>query len=163
MARNDDPSRAHSGYRPPGRHRGGYRHPRRGGYREAEPRREQRRWEQEKLEPKPINGMCNPLCPFFRCSRRALVVRKMTIRGKTQLVPFCTWVGDVCIGPKCQYAYCARRALLPDGRCLFAVKAQEKRSGEDFEKEIEKELEEERKAAMIARRRLGRDLEEEIL
>lgn len=162
MTRSDDPFRAHSRQRQPGRYRGGYRGHHRG-YRERERRARAEERRREQLEPKPVNGMCNPLCPFFRCSRGALVIRRMNVKGKMQLVPFCTWVGDVCIGPKCQYAYCARRALLPDGRCLFAARAREKREVEDFEKEIEKELEEERKAAMIARKKLGRGLEEELL
>jgi hypothetical protein len=30
---------------------------------------------------------------------------------------FCNWVGDVCVVSKCNYAFCEKRALLPDGSC----------------------------------------------
>jgi hypothetical protein len=30
---------------------------------------------------------------------------------------FCNWVGDVCVSAKCNYAFCEKRALLPDGSC----------------------------------------------
>ncbi|RLG76789.1 MAG: hypothetical protein DRO12_03815 [Thermoprotei archaeon] len=139
--------------------------PRRGGVpgsrREHVPREKMFR---ERLEPRPIDGVCNPLCPFFRCSRGALIIRRTNTRGKMQPTAFCTWVGDLCIGTKCQYAHCARRALLPDGRCLYAVREQEKqRQEEDFERELERELkEEERAMSRLIRRRYGKDLEEEF-
>jgi hypothetical protein len=32
---------------------------------------------------------------------------------------FCNWVGDICVVAKCNYAFCEKRALLPDGSCGF--------------------------------------------
>jgi hypothetical protein len=30
---------------------------------------------------------------------------------------FCNWVGDSCVVSGCNFAFCERRALLPDGSC----------------------------------------------
>ena len=64
---------------------------------------------------------CTPVCPFraFTCYKQALVCR----RQRGGLVPFCSWIGDVCIGYKCQFAGCARHALLPDGTCKLKLEA----------------------------------------
>jgi len=91
--------------------------------------------------PRPIGDKCNPLCPFFRCQKRALRISREQFRGRTMPVALCAWIGDKCIGPSCRYAYCEKRAMLPDGRCAFAVRARKQR---DFEEEI-RELEEEEK------------------
>ncbi len=31
--------------------------------------------------------------------------------------PYCSWVNDACRGAGCNYAFCERKLLLPDGRC----------------------------------------------
>ncbi len=108
-----------------GRARGGGRH---GGRREPRPR--------------PLGDKCNPLCPFFRCSQRALRITTETFRGRPIKVAMCAWIGDKCIGASCRMAYCEKRAMLPDGRCAFAVRA--KTVQRDFEEDI-MELEKEAK------------------
>ncbi len=89
------------------------------------------------LKPMPLGDKCNPLCPFFKCSKNALVIVNKVVRGHVQKSAMCRWIGDQCLGASCQFAYCERRALLPDGRCAFAVKFKE--SGDEFLKEVEKE------------------------
>ncbi len=113
------------------------------------------------MKPQPINGMCNPLCPFFKCSQRALVYSKKFYRGKPQTVAMCRMVGDECIGYKCQYAYCEKRALLPDGRCAAYEKEQQRaapKAKDMFEELAEEELNSRIKSIMT--KRIGkRDLE----
>lgn len=60
---------------------------------------------------------CTPLCPFraFYCAKRSLSIRK----GRGRLNAWCSWIGDTCIGYRCQFATCTRHALLPDGTCKF--------------------------------------------
>ncbi|MEB3851381.1 MAG: hypothetical protein LRS49_02215 [Desulfurococcales archaeon] len=84
--------------------------------------------------PRPIGDRCNPLCPFFRCLKNALMVRTEYYRGRPIKVPMCSWIGDRCIGAQCRYAHCEKHAMLPDGRCAFAV--QGKRRMRDFEEEL---------------------------
>ncbi len=92
------------------------------------------------IEPKPNGLKCNPLCPYFRCGKRALRINKEGFGRDMKFVGFCMWVGDLCIGAVCQYAYCEKRYILPDGRCLYAVeKTRKGRSMDDMFKEIEKE------------------------
>lgn len=62
-------------------------------------------------EPTPI---CNPLCRFFRCVKKALNYK--------QNPPWCDWSSAACIGYKCPYSSCAQLKLLPDGRCGLFVK-----------------------------------------
>ena len=88
-------------------------------------------------KPLPLGDKCNPLCPFFRCSKKALKIEKRYIKGMLQKVGFCMWVGDNCIAGECQFAFCEKRALLPGNKCAFAVKS--KGGSEDFEKELERE------------------------
>ncbi len=80
---------------------------------------------------------CSPHCPFraFTCYRNAIVYRR-TRRG---VEAFCTWIGDNCIGPKCQFAGCARHALMPDGTCKLKLEALRPRRGEEEEFSIEEE------------------------
>ena len=99
--------------------------------------------------PQPRNGRCNPLCPFFRCGKRSLVYTTKYYRGKPRKVAFCRWVGDHCKGYECQYAYCEKRALLPDGKCSFAVKGQRKK---DLLEEIAESEFEDQVKTLIARR-----------
>ncbi len=96
----------------------------------------------KELKPLPLGKKCNPLCPFFRCSQRALLIQQRIFKGKPQRVAFCRWVGDLCSGSQCQFAYCERRALLPDGSCLLAMKAEEIEKSKERER-IFKEMEEE--------------------
>ena len=65
--------------------------------------------------------LCNPTCSLFRCSKNALVIKQEYSRGRVIRVTFCRWVGDRCTGWRCQYSYCVRRALLPDGKCSLAL------------------------------------------
>ncbi len=90
-------------------------------------RREHR--EQREQKPQPANGMCNPLCPFFWCAKRAYQVRKDPATGRRYV--YCTWIGDECIGASCQYASCRMNYMLPDGSCAYAKqqKAGEQRKG----------------------------------
>ncbi|MCD6209264.1 MAG: hypothetical protein DRJ46_03805 [Thermoprotei archaeon] len=70
---------------------------------------------------------CTPICPFraFYCLKKALRIR----RGRDgRLIAWCEWVNDECIGYKCQYASCTRRALLPDGTCRLLTKRKAKRA-----------------------------------
>ncbi len=62
---------------------------------------------------------CTPVCPFkaFVCHKNALIYRR---RGK-RIIAFCTWIGDECIGYRCQFAGCSRHALLPDGKCKLKL------------------------------------------
>ena len=97
-----------------------------------------RRFEDDREpNPLPLGDQCNPLCPFFRCSKKALKIDKKYVKGLLQKVSFCMWVGDNCIAGQCQYAYCEKRALLPGNKCSFAVKA--KGGSEEFERELERE------------------------
>ncbi|MCE4613449.1 MAG: hypothetical protein F7C07_06425 [Desulfurococcales archaeon] len=86
--------------------------------------------------PMPIGDKCNPLCPFFRCNKRALRISTDYYRGKTIKTAMCAWIGDKCIGATCRFAWCEKRAILPDGRCLYGVRS---RKAEDFEQELAKE------------------------
>ena len=92
------------------------------------------------LKPMPINKKCNPLCPFFRCGKRALIIQTKYIKGHNQKIPFCSWIGDTCISHQCQYAYCTEKALLPDGTCAFVVREeQQKKKKTDMLEEIARE------------------------
>ncbi|MCD6408794.1 MAG: hypothetical protein J7L98_00410 [Candidatus Verstraetearchaeota archaeon] len=82
---------------------------------------------------------CTPTCPFFRCGQKALVKPGFGREkfGKDQFrrggprsfsrhqevkEPWCMWTNDVCIGYKCSYAFCEKRALLPDGTCSLEAR-----------------------------------------
>jgi len=80
-----------------------------------------------------------------------------------QVVPYCNWVGDRCIGPSCQYASCSARAMLPDGRCQHALKKERKEPS--FEEEIEMlaKAKSDQIRGLLSRRGLGKDLESELL
>jgi len=66
--------------------------------------------------------ICNPLCRYFRCARRALNFRRNP--------PWCNWVNAPCTGYKCPYAQCVQVKMLPDGRCGLFVKRKTKESFE---------------------------------
>jgi len=91
------------------------------------------------LRPRPLGDKCNPLCPFFRCSKRALRIGTEQYKGRSLRVAMCAWIGDKCIGPSCRFAYCEKRAMLPDGRCALAVKASKQKDFEEELMEVEKE------------------------
>lgn len=95
--------------------------------------------EEGEPKPRPIGDKCNPLCPYFRCMKKALQIRTEYYRGRPIKTAVCTWIGDKCIGPKCRYAYCVKHAMLPDGRCLYAVQARTKKAvATDFEEELKR-------------------------
>ncbi len=94
---------------------------------------------QKKAYPMPIGDKCNPLCPFFVCTRRALVVVTKSYRGKIKRVAFCRLTGSECIGAECKFASCRLNALLPDGRC---AKALEKRMRRVSDEELFREMRE---------------------
>ncbi len=136
---------------------GGFKDSTHRGYRDRRgprPREEGQRGFQPK--PMPIGRKCNPLCPYFRCSKRALVVKTEFFKGRQKKTAYCRWIGDACIGARCQYAYCALRALLPNGDCMYAVQAEkEKKKMRDmFEELSEADLDEKAKSLMT--RRLGK-------
>lgn len=79
---------------------------------------------------------------MFSCSKNALVVRREYSKGREVKVIFCRWVGDYCMGWKCQYSYCQKRAQLPDGKCGLAIQHVAARDRSDMFEEL-KELEEE--------------------
>ncbi len=93
-------------------------------------------------KPKPIGDRCNPLCPFFRCAQKALRITTEYYRGRPVKVAMCALVGDRCVGTQCRFAYCERRAMLPDGRCAYAVETKSR-----LTKSFEEELQEEAKLA----------------
>lgn len=83
------------------------------------------------------NMSCSPLCPFraFTCYRDALIYR----RSKSGGGAFCTWIGDTCIGWKCQYAMCTRHALMPDGTCRLRLEASKPKEASEEGFSIEEE------------------------
>ncbi|MCE4613961.1 MAG: hypothetical protein F7B60_00295 [Desulfurococcales archaeon] len=88
--------------------------------------------------PKPNGDMCSPLCPYFRCSKKALLITTEHYRGQPIKEAYCRWIGDKCIGAQCQYAYCALQKMLPDGRCGWALERKQ-RSHKEFDEELEGE------------------------
>jgi len=90
----------------------------------------------QKRERKPSKKLCSPLCQYFKCAKNALVISTKFYRGKPRKVAICRWTGDLCIGARCQYAYCVKRAMLPDGTC--GLEAREIRF-HDLLEDIEKE------------------------
>ncbi len=145
--------------------RSGYGHQRRPRqpYKPRQPRQQPRipQRRQEELKPLPIGKKCNPLCPFFRCANRALMIMTKYESGKPVKVAFCRWIGDNCIGHQCQYAYCEKKALLPDGTCAFAVREeQEKKKTKDYLEELAEEKVDEKARSILVRRLGRRDLED---
>ena len=84
---------------------------------------------------------CVATCSYFRCGQRALFIKNQSPPPQQQQQqqrgfqggnrensweqqrtfregsPYCNWVGDLCVVAGCNYAFCERRALLPDGSC----------------------------------------------
>jgi len=121
------------------------------------PIRDLRPTQEEK--PAPINGMCVPSCPLFECAKRSLVVK--LVDGKP--APWCMWVDGPCIGYKCQYASCRLRYLLPDGRCLAALKERSESKMDEFEIELSKQASHPQSLKnLMLKRGLKKDLIEEL-
>ncbi|MEM4699561.1 MAG: hypothetical protein QXT74_01260 [Candidatus Nezhaarchaeales archaeon] len=74
---------------------------------------------------------CEPSCPHFRCSNRALILRwpreggrdrpggRGWARGQqpSSQAPVCNMDREPCQGARCKFAFCEVKALLTDGRC----------------------------------------------
>lgn len=114
---------------------------------------------------------CKATCQYFRCGQRALYIKPTNPmprerpgfrsnpweqRGGREGTPFCNWVGDICVVARCNYAFCEKRALLPNGACGL----QERESARPA-RSIEEEARREEEALRVARERLlkktGRD------
>jgi hypothetical protein len=69
---------------------------------------------------------CYPFCKFFRCQRRALIVR-----GNKRI---CGLTGDDCDPVHCQFALCGiNKLVIPDGICgLWREKQRIRRSRLDI-------------------------------
>ncbi len=130
-------------------HRGGAYRPQQ----RSEEGRHIERKEQMEAVPKPVGDMCSQACQLFRCGKKALIMK--LVNGKP--VAYCSWVNDVCIGYKCQYASCVARYLLPNGKCLVATKNIEKNEDE-FLKELEKEDNKKSLRSLLSRRGIHKDL-----
>jgi hypothetical protein len=111
------------------------------------------------LEPRPAGIYCNPLCPYFRCAKRALTYRSTGAGVGTRVIAFCTWVGDQCIAGACQYAFCEKRYLLPGNKCLYAVEREKKKTSSDMFKELDKEEKEAKKLRDHLKKHYGKDLD----
>ena len=94
---------------------------------------------------------CNVLCPFFRCSRRAKIIRQ---RSRKKVV-ICSLTNDSCIGSKCNFAFCAKHALLPNGTCALSIKQKRTRDIEDEAALLDREYDELRDKL----KRLGKDVD----
>lgn len=110
---------------------------------------------------------CKATCAHFRCGQRALFVRDSNpqyrdqqFRGGNRGNPweqcsadnataYCNWVGDSCVVSRCNYAFCEKLGLLPDGSCGYEEREVGKQS-----KSIEEEARHEEDALRIARERL---------
>ena len=110
---------------------------------------------------------CNPGCRFFRCAKNALTIkpvkalpngeellrRQRELYGNTPPVIFyCSWVNDVCIGYKCNYAACAKNAILPDGRCGLTARRRRRKTRSLEQEALEEEEEFEEIEAMLKRK-----------
>lgn len=63
---------------------------------------------------------CSPYCKFFRCQRKALV-----IKGNRR---YCALTGEECDPIHCQFASCAiNKLVLPEGTCGLWLEKQRKR------------------------------------
>ncbi len=97
---------------------------------------------------------CIPTCPFFRCGRKAL----LTSRKLRNLKAMCSWAGDECKGPLCNYAFCERRLMLTDGFCGLEERREEKRT-----KSLEEEAEELGRSLKSAQEKLKRSGMRELM
>ncbi|MFX0096211.1 MAG: hypothetical protein ACFE7E_00455 [Candidatus Hodarchaeota archaeon] len=69
---------------------------------------------------------CTTTCKIFKCTQQAIVVRKDK-RGKPIIM--CKFVPgeDICQGPRCNFAYCAKRKLKPDLTCGLGLATEKPR------------------------------------
>lgn len=75
--------------------------------------------------------LCEPSCPHFKCSNRALILRWPRERGRDRpgergwargpqlgsQAPVCSMDREPCQGARCKFAFCEVKALLTNGRC----------------------------------------------
>jgi len=91
-----------------------------------------------------LSKKCTPTCPYFRCAKRALIIKRNQRHGGNQRyrqntgIAICTWANDRCEGSKCTFAFCAKRALLPDGTCGLELRKRHQKI-RSIEDEAEKE------------------------
>ncbi|MEM2204290.1 MAG: hypothetical protein QXI22_08050 [Sulfolobales archaeon] len=111
--------------------------------------------EEGELKPMPNGKQCNPLCPYFKCGKKAISVVRRDIGGSIKFAAFCNWVNDLCIGGVCQFASCEKFYLLPDGSCLYAVGRERRSSGDDMLKELEREEEKAKRLKGLISKKLG--------
>lgn len=90
-------------------------------------------------KPIPLNGKCNPLCPLFLCTQKALIITTKTVgEGMRKQKAMCRLTGSECISAECQYATCRINSLLPDGKCAKAIKTRHRlTSDEELFREIQ--------------------------
>ena len=100
------------------------------------------------------SGKCRPTCPFLRCAKKMRMIRK---RGGRTLI-ICGMTGDLCIGYKCNFAYCEKHALLPDGTCALTIK---RRTAPSIEEEAAK-LEQQYVSIKSKLKKLGKGLDDLI-
>lgn len=81
---------------------------------------------------------CSVLCPFFRCGRKAKIIRQ---QSRKKLI-LCSLTNDLCIGFKCNFAFCAKHALLPDGTCALSIQQKKTRNIEDEAALLDREYDE---------------------
>jgi hypothetical protein len=145
-------NRDHRGYR------GGFQHPHQKDQRFGRVDRHVSRevsLREGELKPMPDGKRCNPLCPYFKCSKKALDVVRRDEGGRMKFVGFCNWVNDLCIGGVCQFSGCEKFYLLPDGSCLYAIEQGRRSASEDMFREIEEEEEKAKKFRGLLSRKLG--------
>jgi len=112
---------------------------------------------------------CNPGCKFFRCGKRALIIKPVRafsngaelllkqreMYGDTPpLILYCRWANDICIGYKCNYASCVKGAILPNGLCGLTARQQRRKKPKSIEIELlrEEEAELEKMSSMLKRK-----------
>jgi len=70
-------------------------------------------------------------------------------REQQEISAYCNWVGDICVVAGCNYAFCEKRALLPNGACGYQARENVRTS-----RSIEEEARREEIALRAARERL---------
>ncbi|RLE53421.1 MAG: hypothetical protein DRJ33_01065 [Candidatus Methanomethylicota archaeon] len=89
----------------------------------------------------PERKKCRPTCPYFRCAQKALFIKRPRDANPRQSagIAWCNWVGDVCVGASCSYAFCEKRALLPNGMCGLEERTATKTAVRSIEEEARRE------------------------
>ena len=111
---------------------------------------------------------CNPGCRFFRCAKNALTIKPVRafpnggemLRRQREMygemppvILYCNWVNDVCIGYRCNYATCAKNAILPDGSCGLTARRMRRKRRRSLEQEALAEEEEFEEIEAMLRRK----------